>query len=159
MPPFLLLSTNRSHLEATWNNRSAVSNSGCKTELSKTACVRVSCTLDPLNQKLWRWEQDDSDEQTVRTTLHLIFATGLSLFFFNWEHLLGLWCSKPLSTLISCSLEIVCFSFHCPNSQNFLYSLSFFAGKLANSFLSSSLSCNTLPIRVNTHSDLFQRLT
>ena len=32
MPPCLLLSTNRSYLEATWNNRSAVSNSGCKTE-------------------------------------------------------------------------------------------------------------------------------
>lgn len=45
--------------------------------------------------------------------------------FFSWESLVGLCCSKPFSTLTSCFLETVYFSFHCPNCQNLLYSLPF----------------------------------
>lgn len=53
--------------------------------------------LGPLNQKLCRQEQGDSDEQPVRThTLHLIFAMGLSHFFFD--------CSQKPFWLLSLAL-------------------------------------------------------
>ena len=117
-------------------------------ELSKTACVQVLCILEPVNQKLCRWEQDNS----VRAAVLMDFDPSSELghrtgsLVFNWECLLGLWCSKPLSTLISCS-KTVCFSFLCPN---FLYFFSFFCLKTSQFFPYLLSFTNTLTISQHT---------
>lgn len=160
-PPCLLLSTYRSRLEAPWNNRPVVSDFDCTTEplgeLSKPVCVQVSCPLNPWNRKLHRWDKGDSDAppRTKSYTLNLVFATGLSHCFQPRKFARPLSLKPCLNSLLAhWGLEAVCFSFHCLMGQNFLFPFIFFAWKLANSFISTSLSCDTLSITVNSHSNL-----